>query len=90
MYDIFGSESLVYDTATGDPTEDGVEGFHSKAFGQFENIFTLMPPDVARAIGVSRWGNNSDFITKADTRKKKQDAVLQYLAALRYTRGILG
>lgn len=90
MFDMFGSASLTYDSKTGKPSRDGVEGFHSRAFGQFEDIFTLLPPDVSDAIGASRWGKNSAFAVKADTRKKKQDAVLAYIAAIKYGQGLLG
>lgn len=90
MYDMFGSESLVYDLKTGKPSKTGVEGFHSRAFGDFQNIFTLLPPDVSRAIGASKWGSNSAFAVRADTRKKKRDAVLAYISALRYAQSLLG
>jgi hypothetical protein len=87
---MFGSESLTYDLVTGKPSRNGVEGFHSRAFGEFEDIFTLLPPDVSRAIGASKWGSNSSFATKADTRKKKRQAVLAYLSALKYAQSLLG
>jgi hypothetical protein len=90
MYDMFGSASLTYDSKTGKPSKNGVEGFHSRAFGQFEDIFTLLPPDVASAIGASKGSSNSAFATKADTRKKKQDAVLAYISAMKYGQGLLG
>lgn len=90
MFDMFGSESLEYDPTTGKPNKSGVEGFHSRAFGQFEDVFTLLPPDVARLMGTSKWGSNSAFATRADTRKKKQDAVLAYLSSVKYTTGLLG
>ena len=88
MLDMFGSPDLQYDT-NGDVVS-GQEGFHSRAAGDFENIFTLLPPEVSVAIGVQKYGKDSPFITKGDTRRRKRMAVLQYLTALKQSPGILG
>ena len=86
--------------------DEGIEGFHSRAFMprgmSFENlngnqsgdfagdIFTLVPTNVEKMIGVSRDDKSSLFSMRGDVRKQKQDAVLEYLSSLLYARAILG
>jgi hypothetical protein len=100
MYDMFGSNDLEYD-------ENGVvitgeEGFHSKAFGQFNNLFAFADEDVREILGISRnkkgkyfVGSEEVYITeesvssRLDVRKQRQDKVLEYVKELE-NKGILG
>lgn len=78
-----------------------LEGFHSRAFmpagvkfntvsGYEGDIFTLVPTEVEKMIGVSRDDRSSLFSNRGDVRKPKQDAVLEYLSSLLYASAILG
>lgn len=89
MYDIFGSADLEYDHKSGEPTQ-GVEGFHSRAFGQFHDISTLLPPEIMEAMGINKYDSASSFMVKGDTRQTKQNAVLEMVSALMYSRAVLG
>jgi len=86
MVDMFGTSDLMYD-ADGKNVIQGVEGFHSKAFGPYENLFGLVDDDIESVLGFKR---GDAFTKKADTRKKKLEAVLAYVAAIRVSRGLLG
>lgn len=89
MVDMFGTFDLDVDMGTdGTVTvRSGIEGFHSRAFGPFENLFGLTTPDIQNVLGIKR---NSNIAQKADKRKIKQDAVLDYVSALSFARAILG
>jgi len=86
MADIFGSTDLAYDV-DGQNVVAGVEGFHSKAFGPYENMFGLVGPEIKSILGIKP----DDLAAQSvDTRKRKQDQVNQYASALLFSRGILG
>jgi len=86
MLDMFGSSDLQWDE-TGREVASGIEGFHSRAFGQQEDLFGLVTSDIESIVGIKR---GSEQAQKMDTRKTKQDAVLEYVSALRLGRGLLG
>jgi hypothetical protein len=86
MADIFGTSNLKF-TDDGAKVISGVEGIHSKAFGPYENLFGLVDPSIRNILGIKK---DDVAAQKADTRKRKQDAVLQYAAAISFSRAILG
>jgi hypothetical protein len=86
MVDMFGSADLQFDP-TGSIVVKGIEGFHSRAFGQYENLFALVTPEIEKIIGITR---GSSVARKADTRKSKWDAVRDYVDVLNATKAILG
>jgi hypothetical protein len=86
IVDMFGTSDLTLST-DGSQVLRGFEGFHSRAFGQYNNLFGLVTPSIENILGMTR---GSTAATKADTRKRKQDAVLDYLSAIQLSRAILG
>lgn len=86
MLDMFGSTDLFF-TEDGASVEYGIEGFHSRASGPYENLFSLVTPEISELLGIKRDNTASN---RADTRKKKRDAVLAYVEALAVNRSILG
>ena len=86
MLDMFGSSDLSF-SPDGSEVVQGFEGFHSRAFGAYEDLFALLPPELESIVGIRR---GSAVSKKADTRKRKRDAVLDYVAVLKLSRGILG
>lgn len=85
MVDLFGTSDLQFDTA-GNVTQ-GIEGFHSRAFGPFEDLFGIAGPDLQDILGIKR---GSTTAQRADTRKRKFQAVQEYVSALLAGRAILG
>jgi len=53
MLDMFGSSDLQLDP-TGTEVVQGVEGFHSRAFGPYENLFGLTTSDIESIVGITR------------------------------------
>jgi len=85
--DMFGSADLEFSQPTGQKVVKGVEGFHSRAFGQYNNMFGLVTADIASIVGIKP---NSTAATRGDVRKEKQDAVLAYVSRLFGGRSVLG
>ncbi len=86
MVDMFGTNDLAL-SEDGARVISGYEGFHSRAFGQYEDLFGLVTTDIESVLGIKRGEAASQ---KTDTRKRKQDAVLDYVSALQLSRAILG
>lgn len=86
MVDIFGTSDLQLST-DGTQVVQGIEGFHSRAFGPFDNLFGLVTSDIENIVGIKR---GSPQASKGDKRKVKQDAVKAYVATLLFSRAILG
>ena len=86
MVDIFGTSDLQL-SEDGTEVVQGIEGFHSRAFGPFENLFGLVTSDIEDVVGIKR---GSPQAAKGDKRKAKQDAVKAYVTALMFSRAILG
>ena len=86
MVDMFGSSDLQL-SADGSVVVQGIEGFHSRAFGPYNNLFGLVTADLDSIIGIKR---GSTAAQKADVRKRRQDKVKEYVAALQFARAILG
>lgn len=86
MVDMFGTGDLQL-SPDGSSIVQGIEGFHSRAFGPFNDLFGLVTPEIEEVTGIKRGTNAAQ---KSDTRKQKQDAVKDYLAGLGIGRGIIG
>lgn len=86
MVDMFGSSDLQLDP-TGNSVVNGVEGFHSRAFGPFDDLFGLVTPEIESVVGIKRGTAPAEH---ADTRKRKYQAALDYIAQLRLSRAMLG
>ena len=65
----------------------GVEGFHSKAFGPYDDLYGIIVPEVSDVFGIKR---GTQAAQKADTRKAKLEKVQEYASALKFSRAILG
>jgi hypothetical protein len=85
MVDIFGTYDLTFSEG-GHSVEQGTEGFHSRAFGPYDDLFGLVGPDLEDIVGIKR---GSTVAQKGDTRKRKMQAVQKLVAALRFSRAIL-
>jgi hypothetical protein len=86
MVDIFGTTNLEF-SSDGQDVISGIEGFHSRAFGPYDDLFGLVSPEIENILGIKR---GSASAQKADTRKRKQEAVQHLSASLTHSRGILG
>lgn len=102
MVDMFGTANLEI-TDEGEVVR-GVEGFHSRAFGDFDDLRQLVGPgDNGRPqtvlglttrdsdeSGDDRAERDEAISARLDTRREKRVAVLRYLASLLNSCGILG
>jgi hypothetical protein len=86
MVDMFGTSDLTLDS-TGTNVIQGIEGFHSRAFGPYNNLFGLVTPNIQNVLGITR---GSTVAQTADVRGQKQQAVQTYVSALQFARAILG
>jgi hypothetical protein len=86
MVDIFGTSDLELDKA-GRKVVSGREGFHSRAFGPYEDLFGLVGPDLEDILGIKR---GSTVSQKGDTRKRKFLAVQRFASALRFSKALIG
>jgi len=86
MLDIFGSHDLEYSPG-GEEVTSGTEGFHSRSFGPYNNLFGLVSPEIEDVLGFRR---GSTTAQKADTRARKLEAVLSFASQLSFSRAILG
>ena len=86
MVDMFGTSDLEL-SKDGLAVLQGIEGFHSRAFGPYEDLFGLVTSDIETVLGL---GRASRAAKNGDTRKRKQDAVKEYVTALQFARAVLG
>lgn len=86
MVDMFGTSDLQL-SPDGHFVVSGTEGFHSRAFGPYEDLFGLATPDLEGIIGIKR---GTPASARADIRKRRQDAVKEMVGALMFSRAILG
>jgi hypothetical protein len=86
LVDLFGSSDLTL-SADGRTVVQGIEGFHSRAFGPYSDLFGLTTPDIENIVGLRR---GSVAAQKGDTRGRKRAAVQAYVDALQRARAILG
>jgi len=102
MVDLFGTANLEIDDH-GTVTR-GVEGFHSRAFGDFDDLRTLVSPgEGARPmtfLGLTTRDpdetsdgsgqRDQEIAARMDTRKEKRTQVLKYLFDLMSSCGVVG
>jgi hypothetical protein len=87
LMDMFGSDDLEYDEKGERIVSNGaIEGFHSRAFGPYDNLFGLVAPEIEDIIGMKR---GSPSAQRADTRKRKLEKVLAYVDKLTFSRALL-
>jgi hypothetical protein len=86
LVDMLGTSDLKFST-DGESVIQGFEGFHSRAFGPYDNLFGLVGPDIENIVGIKR---GSTTAQRADVRKRRYEAVQQYASALLFSRGLLG
>ena len=67
---------------------EGKEGFHSRAFGDTEDLFGLVNPAVKRVLGLSK--SKRKVAARMDVRKRRRAVVRSYVAELLGSRGLLG
>jgi hypothetical protein len=65
----------------------GREGFHSRAFGDTEDLFGLVDASVKNILGLDK---SHAAAKKMDVRKRRRDAVREYMEELTVSRGLLG
>jgi hypothetical protein len=87
MVDIFGTSDLEFSMPEGSSVVRGIEGFHSRAFGPYDNIFGLAGAELDSILGIDR---QNPAHARADTRKRKLEAVQKYISVLKTSRAILG
>lgn len=86
MVDMFGTSDLEF-TANGQAVVTGFEGFHSRAFGPYDDLFGLVGPDIENILGIKK---GSVVAQRGDVRKRRLEQVQQYVSALKFSRAILG
>jgi hypothetical protein len=86
MIDMFGTSDLQL-SADGSRVVKGIEGFHSRAFGPYEDLFGLVSPEIETLLNVKR---NDLAAQRLDTRKRKQEAVRAYVGQIQIGRAVLG
>jgi len=66
----------------------GKDGFHSRAFGDVEDLFGLVNPTVRRVLNLTR--DRTKVASKLDVRKRRRAVVHEYIAELMEAQGLLG
>jgi hypothetical protein len=92
MVEIMGSAEFIIledpDTP-GTYITSGKEGFHSRAFGDVEDLFGLVDPSVKKVLGLSTDKQHATA-QKLDVRKRRRQAVWAYVDEITSSRGLLG
>lgn len=86
MTDVFGTADLQF-SADGASVMTGVEGFHSRAFGPYDDLFNLVTPDIQSILGIKK---TSIARQTGDVRGARFRSVAAYISALSFSRGLLG
>jgi len=85
MFDMFGSGDLQLDDV-GERVVSGVEGFHSRAFGPWTNLFGLMPfNDLTSFFGID--DGDVAGAARVDVRARRYRIVQAYMMELLNSRG---
>jgi hypothetical protein len=88
LIDMFGTEGLTFnENGTAVVSKGEIEGFHSRAFGPYNDVFGLVAPEIETLIGIKR---GTTVAQKGDTRKRKFEAVSLLAAALNFSRAQIG
>jgi hypothetical protein len=67
----------------------GKEGFHSRAFGDVEDLFGLVSPTVQTVLKLDKMGKRK-VAERMDVRKRRREVVRNYVEELTGSRGLLG
>lgn len=86
MLDMFGTSDLEYDQ-NGESVIQGFEGFHSRAFGPYNNLFGLVDAEIEDVLGIKR---GSVAATNVDVRGERRKKVEQYITSLLFSNALLG
>lgn len=86
LVDMFGTSDLAYD-ASGENVVQGFEGFHSRAFGPYDNLFGLVSVEIENVLGIKR---GSTAAHNVDIRKERREMVEKYIVSLLYGNALLG
>jgi hypothetical protein len=84
MTEIMGTTDLSYDDDGN--VASGTEGFFSRAFGDYKNLFLLVDEEVATIFNIQR---GEDAATKMDVRRERWLRSLAYVLEIA-ERGIRG
>ena len=89
MIDMFGTPDLEFEEdETGHiSVVNGQEGFHSRAFGDYKNLFGLVTEEVGKIIGVDNIKDKANM--RLDVRRERWLAVREYVNEL-IDRGLRG
>jgi hypothetical protein len=82
-------ELLKEKTIDGEYVITGREGFHSRAFGDVEDLFGLVDPKVKNVLGLSK-GKGNAVSKKLDVRRRRRQTVWDYVYEITSSRGLLG
>lgn len=93
---VFGTGSLsdpgallTEQKVEGEYVISGQEGFHSRAFGDVEDLFGLVDAKVRKVLGLSK-DKVPAAAKKLDVRLRRRTAVREYVYELTQSRGLLG
>jgi len=90
MLDMFGTTDLEY-TANGEEVVAGIEGFHSRAVGPYNNLFGLVNAEIEDVLGIKRSTDEGMKAAKnIDVRAERRQMVEKYITALKFSSAILG
>lgn len=80
---------LESQTVEGEYVISGDEGFHSRAFGDVEDLFGLVDAKVKTVLGLNKEKKHA-AAKKLDVRLRRRTAVREYVDELTQSRGLLG
>lgn len=67
---------------------EGLEGFHSRAFGDVEDLFGLVNPAVSQVLKLS--SEQRKVAARLDVRKRRREVIRAYVAELTHSKGLIG
>lgn len=82
-------EILTERKVEGEYVISGLEGFHSRAFGDVADLFGLVDPQVKKVLGLTKEKRHTTA-KKLDVREKRRGAIWNYIQQLTDSRGLLG
>jgi len=86
MVDMFGTSDLQL-SADGTKAVSGIEGFHSRAFGPFADLFGLVTPEITEILGVKK----TDIArANGDVRGRRFEAAGNFINALTFSKAQIG
>lgn len=85
---VFGTKLVKRSISRIGFTAQGKEGFHSRAFGDIENLFGLVSPSVTRVLRLS--SRKRKVAARLDVRKRRREVIRRYVEELTASQGLLG